>query len=60
MISSAAVENHSGPLVHYPEDLPFGQVVEDANLYLGRPVKYGTPRSAPQVEPLLAQAQSPV
>jgi hypothetical protein len=55
-ISIAEVERRGG-LLQYPEDLPFGQVVEDENLYLGRPVKPGPPRPAPELGALLARAQ---
>jgi hypothetical protein len=41
------VENMVEPLVHYPENLPFAQVVEDDYLYLGRPAKFAAPRTRP-------------
>jgi len=40
------------PLVYYPENLPFGQVVEDDSLYLGRPAKFGPPQQPPTVAEL--------
>jgi alpha-L-fucosidase 2 len=58
-ISIASAENQGEPLIHYPEDLPFGQIVKDQNLYLGRPSKYGSPRLAPEVKTLLANTLSP-
>lgn len=52
------VENPGERLLHYPEDLPFGQVVEDGNLYLGRPARPGAPAAAPEREALLRQARA--
>ncbi|MCI0624023.1 MAG: hypothetical protein L0387_20600 [Acidobacteria bacterium] len=55
-IPLAEVENQRDPLVHYPEDLPFGQIVKDGNLYLGRPAEYGLPPTPSDTRHLLAQA----
>jgi hypothetical protein len=57
-ISIFEAENQGERLNHYPETLPFGQVVRDGNLYLGRPRRYGSPPHAPQVLTLLEQAKS--
>ncbi len=46
-IAIDTVENMVEPLVHYPENLPFAQVVEDDYLYLGRPAKFAAPRTPP-------------
>jgi len=46
-IAIETVENMVEPLVHYPENLPFAQVVEDDYLYLGRPAKFAGPRAKP-------------
>ena len=48
-----------GRLLHYPEDLPFGQVVEDAYLYLGNPSAPAEARREPDLEALAAAALSP-
>jgi hypothetical protein len=57
-VSIAAVERLGGPFVHYPENLPFGQVVVDENLYLGKPASYGLPSAPPRLQDLLVQAES--
>ncbi len=44
-IAIETVENMVEPLVHYPENLPFAQVVEDDYLYQGRPAKFAGPRT---------------
>jgi hypothetical protein len=46
-IAIDTVENMVEPLVHYPENLPFAQAVEDDYLYLGRPAVFAGPRTRP-------------
>ncbi|MCX6621137.1 MAG: hypothetical protein NTY38_08660 [Acidobacteria bacterium] len=47
-------------LVHYPEDLPFGQKIRDANLYLGRPAAYGPVPPVPGSAQLIGNSASGV
>jgi len=46
------------PLVHYPENLPFAQVVEDDYVYLGRPAKFAAPRARPDFASLHRLSES--
>jgi Glycosyl hydrolase family 95 catalytic domain len=55
-ISIRDVEAYGSHFVHYPEDLPFGQVVSDENLYLGRPGQYGRVAALPKLQDLLVKA----
>lgn len=57
-IAIDTVENMVEPLVHYPENLPFAQVIEDDYLYLGRPAKFAGPRKAPDQAALQRLASS--
>lgn len=43
----------------YPQYLPFGQVIRDEFIYLGRPAAYGSPRSVPRAGDLLTRVTSP-
>lgn len=45
--------------MQYPEDLPFGQVVEDAYLYLGNPARPAEARRAPRFAEVAGLASSP-
>lgn len=57
-IPLAEIERAASGLLHYPEDLPYGQVVRDDNLYLGIPTRYGAPAALPPMQLLLNQSKS--
>ncbi|MCX6622573.1 MAG: hypothetical protein NTY38_16190, partial [Acidobacteria bacterium] len=56
-ISIIEAENQGERLAHYPQNLPYGQMVRDGNLYLGSPVAYGQRPAPPDIPILLAQAK---
>jgi hypothetical protein len=56
-IAIRKVEEYGSGFVHYPEDLPFGQLVADENLYLGKPERYGVAAALPRRQDLLVKAQ---
>jgi hypothetical protein len=58
VISIAAAEGDAKRLSQYPEDLPFGQVVRDGNLYLGIPERYQEPRALPRLAAVLEQSRA--
>ena len=58
-VAIAEVETFPEPLIQYPEDLPFGQIVEDAYLYLGNPARPAEARPGPRVAVVAGLASSP-
>ncbi|MCX6622030.1 MAG: glycoside hydrolase N-terminal domain-containing protein, partial [Acidobacteria bacterium] len=54
-VAIASTTEEQNALTEYPENLPFGQTVEDEFLYLGRPAQFGPARKAPAFA-ALAQA----
>lgn len=57
---SIETATHQGrQMLEYPHDLPFGQSVRDANLYLGRPASYAAAAAFPPLAKLADEAGSP-
>jgi hypothetical protein len=52
------IDRAAGGMLHYPEDLPYGQLVRDGNLYLGIPAQYGAPAPLASLQLLLNQSES--